>query len=110
MPLRRRDLAGSLLLVTLALAGLLSMHGFDGAVASLAGPSHIAAEEGTGHDALSICVFVLAIAGLGMAILASSPRGRVTGRYPGATDSVPGHPVPGAGGRSRLTLLCVLRL
>jgi hypothetical protein len=86
------------------------MHGFDGAVASLSGPSHIAAEEGTGHEALSICVFVLAIAGLGMAILGSSPRGRVTGRYPDTTDTVPEHRVPSGGGRSRLTLLCVLRL
>jgi hypothetical protein len=110
MPRGRRDLAGSLLLVTVAVAGLLSMHGFDGAMASLSGPSHIAAEEGTGHGTLSICVFVLAISGLGMAILGSSPRGRVTGGYPEATDTVPGHPVPSGGGRSRLTLLCVLRL
>ena len=86
------------------------MHGFDGAVVSLSGPSHIEAEEGTSHDALGICVFVLAVAGLGMAVLGSSPRGRVTGRYPETTDIVPGNPVPGTGGRSRLTLLCVLRL
>jgi len=110
MPLRRRDLAGSLLLVTLVLAGLLSMHGFDGAVASLSEPSHIAVEEGTDHEALSICVFVLAIAGLGMALLGSSPRGRVPGRYPQTSNTVPGRPIPSGGGRSRLTLLCVLRL
>jgi len=110
MPLRRRDLAGSLLLVTLALAGLLSMHGFDGAVASVSGPSHGAAEESTDHGALSICVFVLAIAGLGIAILGPSPRGRVMGRYPETTEAVPGHPIANGGGRSRLTMLCVLRL
>lgn len=96
--------------MTVAVAGLLSMHGFDGAVGSLSGPPHIAAEEGTGHDALGICVFVLSIAGLGMAILGPSPRSRVTGLTPETTDIVPGHPVPRAGGRSRLTLLCVLRL
>ena len=96
-------------MVALALAGLVSMHGLDGAAASLSEPSHTSAEESTGHETLGICVFVLAIAGLGMATPSSTPRQRVTGRYR-QTETVPRHPLSSGGGRSRLILLCVLRL
>ena len=58
------------ILVSVAVLGLLVMHGFDGAIISLTSSdgatSHHDLAEGT-HGALGLCLFVLSIAGLGVA-------------------------------------------
>lgn len=58
------------ILVSVAVIGLLVMHGFDGAIISLSSPdrapSHHDLAGGT-HGAVGICLFVLSIAGLGIA-------------------------------------------
>ena len=58
------------ILVSVAVLGLLVMHGFDGAIISLTSSdgatSHHDLAEGT-HGTLGLCLFVLSIAGLGVA-------------------------------------------
>jgi hypothetical protein len=58
------------ILVSVAVGGLLIMHCFDGAIISLSSPdrapSHHVLAGGT-HGAMGICLFVLSIAGLGIA-------------------------------------------
>jgi len=113
MPLGSRHLAGSLLLVTVAIVGLLSMHGLDGAVASLAEPAqsaHGPTADGMGQGTLRICVFVAAIAGLGIAGLRLTKRSMTSGRFSHANLVIPQFSVPWAPSRSRLIHLCVLRL
>ena len=113
MPFGRRHLVETLLLVSVAVAGLLSMHGFDGAVASFAEPApaaHSPTGDAKGHATLGICLFVAAIAGIGFASLsllrrAAGPRrsARIMGpiRFEAKTS---------ISGRSRLVQICVLRL
>jgi hypothetical protein len=58
------------ILVSVAVGGLLIMHCFDGAIISLSSPdgapSHHVLAGGL-HSGMGICLFVLSIAGLGMA-------------------------------------------
>jgi MYXO-CTERM domain-containing protein len=113
MPIRRERLAGSLLLVTVAVAGLLSMHGLEGAVVSLTGSTH--ATHGPAADSgdtpgLDVCVFVAVLAGLGIGALGAVRRREATVRR-AAFDEIGIAPsVSALPGRSRLLQMCVLRL
>jgi hypothetical protein len=113
MPVGWRNSAGSLLLVTMAVAGVLSMHGLDGAVASLTEPSHSShgpAGDGVGHETLGICVFVAAVTCLVIAALGTSLRGGSTARFADIAQLVSARSARVVAGRSRLIHLCVLRL
>lgn len=113
MSIGRRHLVGSLYLVTAAIAGLLSMHGLDGVVASFVEPSHSShgpTGDTSGYETLGICVFVAAIAGLGIAAVGLPRRAATTTRY-GRTDGRYFlRARPSVSGVSRLVHLCVLRL
>lgn len=72
-----RPIAGGLLVVTVAVVGLLSMHGLDGVVVSLREPTqagHGSTGDSSEHETLGLCVFVAAIAGLGIATTGLSRR------------------------------------
>jgi hypothetical protein len=68
--MREMHLNGGLLLVAVAVAGLLSMHGFDPVVVSLDHTEHTNhSQPGAGledHSVIGLCVFVVAVA-LGLA-------------------------------------------
>lgn len=69
-----RHLTGSLLLVAVAIAGLLSMHGLDPVVATIDAPTHPshtsdADAEVDHHGAIGICLFIAVAAGLVLARL-----------------------------------------
>jgi len=60
-----------LFLAAVSVAGLLSMHGFDPVVATVDHSSHSSdAETGVDHyGAIGLCVFVVAVATLGLALI-----------------------------------------
>ncbi len=113
MLIGRRYFAGTLLLAAVAVAGLLSMHGLDGVIGSLSeqaqsahGPTGDRGED----DALRFCVFVAAIAGLGLAAAGLTRRSGPTARFAPSDGFTPTVSVPAVRGRSRLLRLCVLRI
>jgi hypothetical protein len=113
MPFGRRHLVETLLLVTVAIAGLLSMHGFDGAVASFAAPAHVAHSptgDAEGHDTLGICLFVTAIVGIGFASLSLLCRAAGPTRSASVVGPIRFEAKTSISGRSRLVQICVLRL
>jgi hypothetical protein len=65
------------ILVSIAVGGLLIMYSLDGAIISLSSPdrasSHHTLARGT-HGAVGICLFVLSIAGLGMAAVRAGQK------------------------------------
>jgi hypothetical protein len=101
------------ILVSVAVLGLLVMHGFDGAVISLTpsdgATSHHDLAEGT-HGTMGLCLFVLSIAGLGVAAAraAQKRRGPFTARPTMATPVLWSTWSPPAGW-SRLLDLGVMR-
>jgi hypothetical protein len=65
-------LTGGLLLVSVAVAGLMSMHGFDPAVVSLDHTEHTShSQPGAGLEdrVIGLCVFVVAVATLGLTLI-----------------------------------------
>jgi hypothetical protein len=99
--------------VLISVAGLLSIHGLDGATATITDQAHSThgqARDSTPHGVLGICVFVVAMAGLGVAA-ARAPRQRLIVAVSPRTSalSLDGTSTI-ADGRSRLAQLCVLRL
>jgi len=113
MPESRSHLPQNVLWVAVAIAGLLSMHGIEVAVVSASEQSH-AIHGVTGgaadHGALGLCLFVAAIAVLGIAARAQSMRGRAYGRRSDIHRTMPFGSARGIAGRSRLTRLGVLRV
>lgn len=110
----QRHLTGGLLLVAVAVAGLLSMHGFDPVVVSVDHSAHTShSPPGAGledHSAIGLCVFVVAVATLGLASIrqlhgstiaafSAHPPRQLTQCGPVATSGPP-----------LLHRLCVLRL
>ena len=109
----RRPLFGGILLVTVAIGGLLSMHGLDGVVNSLTDTHHTAqaqTDHDPAHSALGICVFVGAIAGLGVAAARLPRRAFTIGAFANLTRISSVSWLPALPGRTRLSQLCVLRL
>jgi hypothetical protein len=89
------------------------MHGLDGILSSLDEPRHAtqSGDEGNDeHDTLGICLFVAAVAGLGIASVGLSRRGATTPPLVKSVGAAPFRPRPLVSGRSRLAQLCVLRL
>lgn len=107
----RRHLVRNLLLVTVTVAGLLSMHGLDGAATSLAQPDHSGhGHPGAGgHELLGLCVFV-AVASLGVAAFGLPRRTQTRARFARNVGPTLIQPSLSVSGRSRLVHLCVLRL
>lgn len=105
-------MAGGLVVVAIAVAGLLMMHGFEGALASVAEVSHSdhgSPQGGADHDLLGLCLFVVTVVGLGFAMSLHKPGSTVRGptsRSAGWRST----PLNRVHGRVRLAHLCVLRL
>jgi hypothetical protein len=110
----QRHLTGGLLLVGVAVAGLLSMHGFDPVVVSLDHTAHTShSQPGAGfddHSVIGLCVFVVAVATLGLASIR-----RLQGSKIAAFSAYPPRQLTRTGplatsGPPLLHRLCVLRL
>lgn len=113
MPGSRSHLPLRVFWVAVAIAGMLSMHGLEGAVVSAPEQSHAmhgAIGSSADHGALGLCLFVAAIAGLGIAVLGRSTGGREYGRPCDAHRTIPSGSARCIAGRSRLTRLGVLRV
>ncbi len=111
---QQRHLTGGLLLVSVAVAGLLSMHGFDPLLATVheTHATHIADTEAglNDHGPVGLCVFVAAVAGLALVTVrrlqGSTRGGSSTYRF---RRIIRPDPVA-ASGPLLLHRLCVLRL
>jgi hypothetical protein len=96
-----------------AVAGLLSMHGLDSVVADLDRPTHASHSQPADpdhHSVISLCVFVVALTGLGLAVVRRIAAATRPARAPYRTAFSAPTPTPRASGPPLLHRLCVLRL
>jgi hypothetical protein len=103
----------TLILVSVAVVGLLAMHGFDGAIIGLSSPEGASSyhddAEGT-HGALGLCLFVLSMASLGLAAIRAGKKHQgLFAAWPTVVSLVRWSNWWPPAGRSRLLALGVMR-
>ena len=102
-----------LVIAAVSIAGLLLMHGGDPVMATVDG-AHTTHSSDTGpsmtdHGALGLCVFVAAVAGLGLAWISRGPASATNGSRIHQPKSLARTFLVAASGPSLLHRLCVLR-
>jgi hypothetical protein len=111
---RQGHLTGGLLLVSVAVAGLLSMHGFDPAVVTLNHTEHTShPQPGAGpedHSVIGLCVFVVAVATMGLASIRRLQASTNTAFSAHPPRQLTRIDPPATSGPPLLHRLCVLRL
>ncbi len=102
----------TLILVSVAVVGLLAMHGFDGAIISLTPPDAASSHHDDAgiHGALGLCLFVLSMAGLGLAAIRAGKKHQgLFAAWPTVVSLVRWSNWWPPAGRSRLLALGVMR-
>lgn len=99
-----------LALATIAILGVLCVHGLDAGPLDSTGMTTAHAHEGTtAHEVIGLCVFTVTMTALGASVIPAARRPRLTTLVPRAfRQSVP--PVRFVHGKLRLFDLCVIRV
>jgi hypothetical protein len=97
-----------LILTGVSIAGLLSMHGLQLVVTTIDQTHASHAQPADHHGAIGLCVFVVALTGMGMALSKANTTARPA-RHPHRPASMTPTVVPRTSGPPLLHRLCVLR-